>query len=260
MNPSSDNRLRNIIIVSLILLVAVGIVITIFSLFSNKNPYGEGIKIQNYNDKVKNLSKDYENNISTSLYDIVKHNSSSEINNQEIKDAYIREKSDVQNEVTENIRYQGSFIVDIDSLKQSYKVQYSYSTKENDTFVSGYPILLGCVDPGEVIYEYFKCKELIEVEKNIQEENAIVNFLPYTTLSYEIRADLTSGSLVIYADLRIPAIDLSGDTASKQQTVRLYKKQVTDWIKSQGFNPTDYTIEYNYTDNGDLIQEEIHPD
>ena len=256
-----NNRVRIVIVISAIVLIILAIVLSIIGFTVNKNPYGESIKIQNYSAKVKNLSNDYENNISAALYDIVQKNSDSKVNGAEVKDALIRDQSEVQNEVLRQQRYQGSFIVDIASLKQSYSVQYAYSTRANDSFVSGYPILLSCLDEKDAIYKDFKCKDLVETEASTKQD-ALVNFLPHSMISYSLKADLSSGSLVLYATLNIPQSDLKGDAAANQETVRMYKKLVTDWIRSQGFDPATYTINYNYTDNGEIIlnDEDNHAD
>lgn len=253
---SPDKRLRNIIIVGVVVFVLIGIGLTIASILSNQNPYGKAIKIQNYSAKVKNLSKDYENNISSALYDIVNLNREDEFEGRDVKDAFIRDSSEVQNEALANVRYQGSFIVDIASLEQSYKVQYSYSTRENDPFIAGYPILLSCVDKADVKYENFDCKDLVsrsEESDGTTVSDPLINSLPYSTLSYGLLADTTSGSLVLKAELRIPESDLRGDLGSKQEVVRNYKRMVTDFIRTRGFDPAKYTIDYNYTDNGDKI-------
>lgn len=255
MQPT-DKRLRIIIVIAIAVFVLLGIGLTIASIVANQNPYGKAIKIQNYGAKVQNLSKDYENNISSALYDIVNLNRDDEFEGRDVKDALIRDGSEVQNEAQANVRYQGSFIVDIASLEQSYKVQYSYSTRENDPFVAGYPILLSCVDEADVKYENFDCKDLVsrsEASDGTTKSDPLINALPYSTLSYGLQANTTSGSLILKAELRIPESDLRGDLASKQEIVRNYKRMVTDFIRTRGFDPSKYTIDYNYTDNGERI-------
>ncbi|MFZ1301767.1 MAG: hypothetical protein WAQ27_04325 [Candidatus Microsaccharimonas sp.] len=250
MQPGQQKR---IIIITLIVLLVVIAVSSIFAYINaNKNPYGESINIIGYDENVKNLSKDYKFAISAALYDIVNFNSSTKVKPGDVKDATLRAGSAQQTEHTKNTQYSGSFIVDIESLKQSYKIQYSYSTKPNDPFVAGYPIYAGCLAEEDVIYKDFDCKSVSRNEEAAKED-PIISFLPHKTLSYELKADTTGEKLVVYALLRIPEIDLSGDLASKQQMVALYKKEVTDWITEQGLNVSDYTIKYNYSDNGDPI-------
>lgn len=259
MDQSSKKRLRLIVIIGIIFLVVLAVVLLIVDQVMNKNPYGNYIKIQNYDAKVKNISKDYENKITSSLYDIVVLNLNEEIDGTAVEDAFIRESSEVQNEATRGSRYSGSFIVDIESLQQSYRVQYSYSNITNDNFVSGYPILLSCVNPQDVKYTDFKCKDLTNTETTINTpKDSIVNFLPYSTLSYSLRGDLTGESLIIHAELRIASVDMPTDTNERREVIQTYKNMVTDWIRSKGYDPTTYTIEYNYDGNGNLIEDDAH--
>lgn len=250
------NRVKQLFIIGGIVFVVLIIIVSIVGVLMNQNPYGESIDIKNYGEKVKNISDDYEHNIEAQLYTAVQFNSEEKVNGAEVDDAYIREGSDTQSEVKRNEQYSGSFIVDIESRKESYKVQYAFSRAENDPFVSGYPILITCVDADEVKYEEFDCKDGSEDDVVIQGAASIVNFLPHDTVSYALRAVLEGETVTLEADLHIPSMDLSGDEASRREVVAMYKQEVTTWITTQGFNPADYTIEYNYTDDGIKLEEE----
>lgn len=250
--------------IRLIIAISVAVILTIVGLAiwsniaSNKNPYGDGIKIQNYANNIKNLSKDYEFKMSLLLHKSVVDNLGKDIEGESVKDAYIRDSSNVQNEAKKGQQYSGSFIVDIASLEQSYKLQYAYSTKAGDPFMSGYPILVSCVNPKDVIYKDFKCKDGSSVESAQPQERAIIQSLPHTTLSYQLRADSSGENLVLRADLRIASMDLSGDEASRRNTVSQYKSEVTSWIRGKGFNPESYTIIYNYNDDGSVRIDEMN--
>lgn len=254
MNPQS-NRMRQFLIIGGVAFVILAIILSIVGLLLNKNPYGESIQIQNYNNKIKNISNDYENNIEAQLYKAVQFNSEDKVNGAEVKDAFIRDGSDKQTEARKDVQYSGSFVVDIESRKESYKVQYAYSRNANDEFVSGYPVTVTCVDPSEVKYKEFNCKDGSE-NNTIQGKNAIINFLPHETVSYTLRAELVDDTLTLHAELYIPSIDLSGNEASRREVVTMYKNEVTQWITAQGFKPEEYTIEYNYTDDGTKIIED----
>lgn len=251
-----NNRLRQVLIIGSVIFVILVIILSIIGILANRNPYGESIDIKNYGQKVKNLSRDYEHNIEAQLYRAVRFNSKEKVNGASVNDAYIREGSDKQEVVKEDQQYAGSFIVDIESRKESYEVQYAYSRVQDDSFASGYPILVTCVDPQDVKYKEFACKDGSETDNIIKGANSIINFLPYETVSYEIRAELDGSALTIHANLFIPSSDLAGNEASRREVVAMYKNEVNTWIKDQGFNPADYTIEYNYTDDGVKIVED----
>src|SRR5690606_34180751 len=105
----------------------------------------------------------------------------------------------------------------------------------------------------DVIYDDFKCKGTL-AEENFEVQDALVSYLPYSTLSYKIWADITSGDLIINADLRIPTVDLSSDEATRRMVVAHYKKSVTDWITSKELDASKYTINYNYSDTGEKLR------
>lgn len=254
---AKTRKVRFFIVIGVILAFLVGLGFYISYLYNNanKNPYGESIHIVNYDDKVKNISKDYKNNIEAFLYTTVKSNLNKDINGNDIKDAYIREGSDSQDAVTPGHQYYGKFIVDIASIKQSYLVTYAYSTEENDTdFTGGYPLTIQCLSGSDVIYSQFVCKDSFTDDSSVNTGlNAIIRYLPYSSLSFDIKADNSSGSLIIRVNLKIPSSYLNGSATLRKQAVASFKKEVGDWITKQGFSPSDYDIVYNYDDNGNLI-------
>jgi len=255
---SNEVQRKRLLVLSVIGgVIILGIVLALIYQQVTKNPYGDYIVIQNYNENVKNISRDYEHNISSQLYRTVKDNGDNEnLTGSDVKDAYIRKDSAEQEEVKRNSQYSGSFIVDIESLRQSYLVQYNYSRNPDDGFTSGYPILISCVNKEDVIYEDFECGDsTIEAASTM---DPIITILPHSTLSYEAKAVYQDDTLVIYVDLDIPSSDLKGNQQSDAQVVALYKKEFTDYVRSQGFTPENYTISYNYNDAGEKVDNTIH--
>lgn len=242
-------KVRSLVIgVVFFLILTIGISILLY-MNANKNQFGDHIPIKNYDQVISNLPKLYKDSISSSLYDIVEYNSTgkSEDELRNIKDAFIRENSSNQQVIKSNVQYAGDFIVDIPSIKQSYQVQYTYSNDPNDPILSGYPILVSCLDTAELIYGNFGCK-------NIHEEDTtdpIVGLMPYESLDFSATADTSNENLIINVDLHISSIDLAGDIAAKREAVALYKKEFINWLKENGYNASDYTIHYNYSDDGE---------
>lgn len=246
------NRNRLWIVGGIVLVVMVALVAGIAAIYNSlhKPSYSQGVAITNYDKKIKNLPDDRKQSIEAALSNTIKLNLPNGTAMPNIDDATIRDGSEQQTELVKNTRYKGSFIVDIASIKQSYRVQYAYSSDPNDSFAIGYPVNVTCLSINELKYGDFQCKSVVSEEsKGI---DPIISQLPHTTLSYNLRASTTSGSLILYADLDIASVDLKGDLASKQRAVALYKKEVTDWIAQQGLDPSKYTIKYNYDDNGNL--------
>jgi len=235
--------------------VIITIIIAIIVQLSPKNEYGEAIKIQNYNQKVKNVSQQIHNGTEASLYNVVKKNVSEDTNPAKIKDAFIRDNSNSQDYDKNKDIYSGKFIVDIDSIKQSYLIQYTYIKDENNSEGLTNRVVVSCVNKEDIKYTSFKCSDYVSTQAT--QNDTILQYLPFSNFSFKITADTTAGDdkMILVVELRIPESDLKGDLASKQLIVAMYKKEVTDWLQSKGLNSTQYTYEYNYTDNGDPIVE-----
>lgn len=247
MHDPKKVRLLIVGIISFFLLV-IGISV-FFYINENKNQFGDHIPIKNYDQVVSNLPKLYKDSISSSLYDIVEHNTpnKSESELSSIKDAFIREDSANQEVLKQNIQYVGSFIVDIPSIKQSYQVQYTYSKNADDPILSGYPVLVSCLDTTKLIYGDFNCKNIHEEDKT----DPIIGLMPYDSLDFSASADTSTGKLIINVDLHIPSIDLAGPIDTKREAVALYKKEFINWLKENGYDVANYTIHYNYSDDGE---------
>lgn len=248
-----SRRKRVIFIAVLALFIAFVIFSIIFALNKkNTNQFGDYIKIQNYDQKIKNISSDVKDAIQTSLYNIVKKNSADSFDPSTVKDAYIRDSSDTQTYDASKQLYSGSFIVDIASIKQSYQTQYSYSMS-NTIDTGGSPVVLSCLPENELKYGPFSCKDSFMQQAN--SNDIILQYLPYQNFSFKITPNTTAkdGHLVLVVTLTIADSDLTGDASSRAQVVALHKKEVTDWISSKGADPSKYTITYNYTDSGDYI-------
>ncbi len=220
----------------------------------DENQFGKFIRIQNYDAKVKNLSGDMRDGMETYLYNVVVKNIDSSIDASKINDAHIRDNSDIQNYDSATTIRSGNFIVDMESIKQSYSVQYSYSTDE-DANIGGNPIVVSCLPKEQLIYGDFKCTDLVSEQST--DDDTLLQYLPYENFTFSITPDATQGDdLVLIVDLDISEVDLKGDAASKAATVAMYKKEVTDWIASKDVEPSKYEIQYNYDDAGNLIRVE----
>lgn len=235
-------RTKKVLLV-ILLVVTVATITLLFVLFApkNTNPYGGEVIIRNYRDNVKNLSGNYEDLIMAELYKVIKLNTKEGEAVPSVNDAILRDGSARQEYSEEFSIYKGSFIVDIESLKQSYIITYVYSRDSDSTALGGYPILASCLPVDQLIYGDFGCKD-IESEESV-DLNPITTVLPYSTLSYSIRAVNNDKSIRLIVTLFITEADRrSGEAAA----IASYKEEVLAWISSQGFNPADYEIVYNY--------------
>lgn len=241
------------ILVGIVVAIVLIVVMIIAALNqTNKNQFGEYITIQNYDQKVKNVSSGVKDAIQTSLYKIVKKNSADTFNASTVGDATIRESSDSQKYEASKLVYSGNFIVDIASIKQSYQAQYSYSAT-NTIDVGGNPVVLSCLSTDKLKYGDFNCKD--SFSNQIEHVDAIMQYLPYENFDFKISPDATIAgqALTLVVQLRIPDTILRGDANSRISIIATYKKEVTDWVQSKSLDPSKFTIMYDYSDAGDYI-------
>lgn len=206
-----------------------------------EKPYGTELTIGNFDSKIKNLPPDRKSSISAYLYDTVKKNTNQSITLDDIGEAVIRENSNSQIFKSDVKVFNGSFIVDIEKIKQSYKIEYVYSFDKNSDYAGGYEVLVLCLPNDKLIYGSFDCKELFEDSAGI---DPIVTLLPYSTLSYEIRLiDTGKDKPTLAIKLFVSEADRNTGEAA---AVNKYKQEALYWIMSKGFKPDNYEITYTY--------------
>lgn len=252
------SRKKALLFLAIGMVVFIGIIALVSILFEkDTNQFGKFIRIQNYDQKVKNLPSDMRDAMESSLYNTTDMNVKEKEVLSKIKDAYIRESSDSQSYNQTTSTYYGKLIVDMESIKQSYQIQYSY-TKNADGELSNEPVVVSCLPKEQLKYGEFNCTDLVSEQSS--NDDVILQYLPYENFSFSLIPDATQGdTLVIIADLTIPDVDLNGP--SRLEVVNMYKQEVIDWFKSKNLNPTKFTIQYNYDENGNLISdEEPHSD
>jgi hypothetical protein len=121
--------------------------------------------IVNYSDIVKNLSEDRHLLIEQELFKTIQLNFG-EQSVPDVKDAVIRNGS-YQQTLNNNI-YHTSFIVDIESLKQSYGIvdRFSYLPPDISGLYSEAALAV-CIDKQELIYGDFNCTDRIKQESGV---------------------------------------------------------------------------------------------
>lgn len=237
-----DNRKTIIIAVSfgfvLLVLVVLGFYFNSISESSNN----QRIAIKNFNQYVKNISSDEQAGLEEMLYNTVLMNNVSEEKIVSINDATIREGSyeqDKQNDI-----YKTIFIVDIESIKQSYRIKNLYSKLEPEqSGLYDYTRSVLCLEKNKLLYGEFNCKDRSSQERGLEQSDPILQHLPLSTLDYTVRQDMNSKELKLIAEISLSAVDYKmGEEAS----VNEYKNRLRAWFQSVDLNIDDYSITYTY--------------
>lgn len=241
MNPRYTKKQLVIIITTVIIMVGL-VALGLFGIIRDltKNPYGDSTTIGNYSQKITTLPDDYRDLFTATLYDMIKLNYSGDKPIPSINDALIRDDSNKETVSTKG-RHAGSFIVDIASIEQSYLVQYEYSSNPSDAFMSGYPILISCLDEDQLTYKPFACKEMYS--DGFETFDPIFDIVPYATLNYQIDASKGADNTTA---LTIELYLTEADKDNKESVVATYKNEALMWLRSKGFDPSDYKITYLY--------------
>ncbi|NTW61149.1 hypothetical protein HGB24_00490 [Candidatus Saccharibacteria bacterium] len=196
--------------------------------------------INNFDSNLPNLSANMKDSINDQLAKTVGINTRDQ--SIDISDAIIRNGSSSyqQNEITGI--YSGSFIVDLKKMSQSYKASIQWS-KNDRTQIIGDTVRIRCLPVNNLIYGDFNCQDETTKLEDIERNNPILQYLPYSTNNFIISANINKdGTVSLNADI----ILYSYDTRDKneEESINKYKLQIIDWIKSKDFNPDDFIISY----------------
>jgi len=128
--------------------------------FRPANLYGPGIAITNYDQYLKDLPTDRRQAINAVLLSMANYNSTKPVST--ANTAAIRQGSVAAkyNQIT-NV-HSGTFIADIPALKQSYVIQYEWSSDSNNISLSDRTVVASCPKTEQTIYKSTTCKEMPE--------------------------------------------------------------------------------------------------
>ncbi|MFZ2125129.1 MAG: hypothetical protein WA087_01245 [Candidatus Saccharimonadales bacterium] len=221
--------------------------IALLFLIRTPNKYGEGVSINNYDKYISNLPTDRRDSINSTLYKIIKSNSDSDSDSDStasVKDATIRDGSSVDTYNKSTDINSGSFIVDMESIQQSYLISYEWSSTENNSNLSGYTAVATCLPTDKLIYGDFNCKDDFINSTSNTNRDPILKYLPQSTFNYNITGEINNDNKV---DLNVEIFLYSADTrdGGRDSSIKKYKAEVIKWIRSVKLNPDNYTIYYS---------------
>ena len=236
MNKLSKQRRALIVVV----IISVLIIVATLAYVSTRTKSNENkVSIRGLND-ISNISTDRRDGIMASLYEIVRLNSVEGTNIPGIKDAALRKGSEKQSEVKSKVQYTGTFIVDIASLKQSYRITYSYTSDNHDVFSSGYPVMASCLNKDELVFGEFDCKNPSYGAKS-DTSDPLLSKLPFNSSFYSI--DSTTDKIDGKTHLVVQVMMNHNSTSTKKAFLQ-YRDEALSWIKSQDVSVDNYVIEY----------------
>lgn len=233
MEEQSQNTLnvKQVIIIfaSIILIVFISLLaLTIYNAVK-PNPYGDSIPI----DGLSNLGipEDDQDHITANLYETIKSNLAADID-VPVSGVKIRNDSIQSSYDKDEKIHTVDFIVDIDSIQQSYNIHVEWH--DSKKYVDGYPYVITCLNESqEIIYPEFACSD----DFSSTDFEIIIGNLPYygkteNGYEYTIRIqEYTDGEKYLEVD-----VDSCGDQTTMDEAL----KSAKTWVQSLGIDEDSF--------------------
>lgn len=176
------------------------------------------------------------------LYNVLNENLPGK--NLKVGDAVIRDKSYIDNYDSLTDLHHASFIVDIESIKQSYIAYYEWSDNAENPNLSGYPVTIDCLPKNLLKYGDFGCMPF-GTSTDTPAADVITRYLPYHVESkFEITSAATedSGKTKLTVEAYMPG----GMAEMPPELLAQYSAEINAWIKSKELDETKYSLDFVY--------------
>ena len=243
---SYKKRRNQLIIISVSAFVIFAVCIGLIFMPRQKN--GPELGIEGLSKTVANLPAERRSAIQAMLLTTVRMNTSENIDESNISKGVIREGTEKSDFDQDKELYTGSFIVDLESIRQSYEVAYFYREDPDSFITGGNTVEVTCLPPEKLIYGDFDCKDILSEQS--KDVDPIIKELPFISTYFKVSAHYVGDELELTAELRMLPSDYD---KSPVAAVQKYKEKVYTWIRSTGNDPSSYTIKFNYADSGEKL-------
>lgn len=209
--------------------------------FFHSNPFGASIDIDNFSRYFKDVPQEKRDAVSAALYNTITDNlpEGATVPNSGAK---IRDRSVDTQYIEASLSNYSTFLVDIEPIQQSYRVQMSWSNNP-ETTVAGYEILVTCPTEDQLIYPAFECKDMISSDPltGLYEKDPIMRLLPLKVSYYETNTERLISYRISYKTLE--------DNTKIQLIIDDYtggnKENALRTLTEKGVDTTKYDIIYN---------------
>lgn len=226
----------------------VGLVILLVFFFSEppadnpENPLGDTIFVEDLSRALPELDRSQINFINTSIFAVAQLNYPTVISGTR---AVVREGTSIYEFRQATRIHTINFIVDIESIGQSYNVYFDWSTEADNQFVSPYGVVVTCLPPEQLIFGEFECTDFMYKETGGQDPAML--YLPYSQDNWRVFASLndngTLRSIVVF--VRLDNFDYNQGV---QESLFAHENAALDYLR-QRIDITKYKIEFQNSDN-----------
>lgn len=239
-----------LILASVIFIIGVSVII-FFAIYNTT--HDEKITITNIDDYVGTMPNDKKQDIFSTLYRAAEINSDKDVATLSTATATIREKTFSETYDSYTLTYSGEFVVDIESIKQTYHIYYDWS-KDRDTdklLSSSYSASANCPNKSEMIYDFFLCKNPYS-DPNTAKYDTLSEILPYSTETKN-GTSVSVSTVDYYYGSEEPFIRVSVDACGEDKLVEEGKQLFKSYLLTYNLNIDDYNVlTQNLCDGGDL--------
>lgn len=239
---------KNFTIFVTILILCVGIILIL--LRTNSQDKSGHVIIKNFGDCSKNATNGTTDDVSTSIYKLVK--SANDYNKQPTEKYYkatIRQGScqNTTHEVTDNTTQKQhtvqttTIIVDIPDVKQSWKIKYDWVTKsEGRVNIDLGTIQPSCLSKDQLLYGDFNCENIMSLAQyGTDKVDPILQYMPYSGAGFTLEYDADTKTVTVAF---APTPDIKDIPAFIQNTKTVV---VPYWFQKRGLDQSKYKIIYS---------------
>ena len=213
-------------IIALIFLIIIGV--TINNIVEKSN---QPLTIKNYDRYLSSAPESYEETLLTQIYSLIQD--SLPVGTDEdsfVRDAEIRKDSFTENK--EDGITSTHFLLDIDSLKMTYTVDFAWSKSKKEILPDS--IIVNCPPISEMKYPETTCYGMYNTTSSPE------LYLPYTAFAEDGKIKY---QLTLSQDLYI--INIYTNACNDKALENQYREEALEWLKSTPINYENYSLYYD---------------
>lgn len=214
--------------------------------------YNNMVKVVNLGDCAEGVSKAIKETTFSNLYEFVTYQN--KINDKDMASTYDGMVREGTCTVRDSINQEGKmtftsvdFILDIEELQYSYRVEFNYIKPGSDRseYVDLGSTMVSCLREREMIYPDFGCdkNELILNTNGYAIDWEIFSALPYIgdgyTLTYTLSPESVSGYSIVFK-YNIPEDEFKNGTY--EDFIKKRREMAKDYLKDNNVNLDDYSL------------------
>jgi hypothetical protein len=240
---------HRVALVLILVVLATGVIVAIqFTKEATKydNVFGESVYIDELQSNFNNISDYQKDVINNTVFELVQKNSG-DASQQLI--GVIREGTKTYTYSSDTNIYRGDFVVDIESVRQSYSVRFEWSSDPDNPNLSAYGVVVTCVSSGQMIYQDFAgCVDNFPELHTPQDP--LLALVPSQNDYYKMYVDYATPAkgkeFSVVVNIKLAKSDYNTDINTN---LYRYEQMAIDYLSSNGIDVAAYNLIFTNTYN-----------